>query len=138
MRRNRLPLLLLVCLFSSGCVQALKSIKDAASPPKALTSSSFTVGPEPKYFQFQSSGQRVFGHFKAEGGSGNDIKVFILDEDGFANWQNKHSAKMYYDSGKVTAGKIDVRLKPGTYYLVFDNSFSVLTNKAITSDIQIQ
>jgi hypothetical protein len=138
MRHNHWPLFLLLCLFSSGCVQALKLIKDAASPPKALTSSSFTVGAQSKYFQFQSSGQHVFGHFKAEGGSGNDIKVFILDEDGFANWQNKHSAKMYYDSGKVTAGKIDVRLKPGTYYLVFDNTFSVLSNKAITSDIQIQ
>jgi hypothetical protein len=45
---------------------------------------------------------------------------------------------MYYDSGEVTVGKIDVRLKPGTYYLVFDNSFSGLSNKAITSDIQIQ
>jgi hypothetical protein len=90
--------------------------------------------------QFRSSGQHVFGHFKAEGGSRNDITVCIFDEDGFANWQKRHTARMYYDSGKATAGKIDVRfrLKPGTYYLVFDNSFSGLSNKAITSDIQIQ
>jgi len=68
----------------------------------------------------------------------NNIRVFILDEDGFANWRNGRIVRMFYDSGKVTGGKIDVRLKPGTYYLVFDNSFSGLSNKAITSDIQIQ
>jgi hypothetical protein len=116
----------------------LKSIKDLAAPPQALTPATFTIGAESKQFQFRSSGQHVFGHFKAEGGSRNDIRVSIFDEDGFANWQNRRTARTYYDSGKVTAGKIDVRLKPGTYYLVFENSFSGLSNKAITSDIQIQ
>jgi hypothetical protein len=138
MKRDLLSLLLLLCVFPSGCVRSLKSIKDLAAPPEALTPSTFTIGAESKQFQFRSSGQHVFGHFKAEGGSRNDIRVFIFDEDGFANWQNRRAFRMYYDSGKVTAGKIDVRLKPGTYYLVFDNSFSGLSNKAITSDIQIQ
>jgi hypothetical protein len=73
-----------------------------------------------------------------EGGSRNDIRLCIFDEDALANWRNRRTARMYYDSGKVTAGKIDVRLKPGTHHLVFDNSFSGLSNKAITSDIQIQ
>ena len=138
MKRDLLSLLLLLCVFPSGCVRTLKSIKDLAAPPVALTPSSFTIGAESKQFQFRSSGQHVFGHFKAEGGSRNDIRVSIFDQDGFANWQNDHIVKTYYDSGKVTTGKIDVRLKPGTYYLVFDNRFSGVSNKAITSDIQIQ
>ena len=138
MKRDLLSLLLLLCVFPSGCVRTLKSIKDLAAPPEALTPSTFTIGAESKRFQFRSSGQHVFGHFKAAGGSRNDVKVFICDEDGFANWQNGRPVRTYYDSGKVTAGKIDVRLKPGTYYLVFDNSFSGMSNKAVTSDIQIQ
>jgi len=137
MKRDLLSLLLLVCVFPSGCVRTLKSIKDSAAPPEALTPLTFTIGAESKQFQFRSAGQHVFGHFKVEGVSRNDIRVFIFDEDGFAKWRNGRNVRMYYDSGKVTAGKIDVRLKPGTYYLVFDNSFSGLS-KTITSDIQIQ
>jgi hypothetical protein len=30
----------------------------------------------------------VIGRFVATGGSGNDIKVYILDEDGFVNFKN--------------------------------------------------
>jgi hypothetical protein len=138
MKRDLLSLLLLLCVFPSGCVRTLKSIKDLAAPPEALTPSTFTISAESKQFQFRSSGQHVFGHFKVEGVSRSDIRVFIFDEDGLANWRNGRTVRMYYDSGKVTVGKIDVRLKPGTYYLVFDNSFSGLSNKAITSDIQIQ
>jgi len=138
MKRDPLSILLLLCVFSSGCVRTLKSIKDLAAPPVALTPSTFTIGAESKQFQFRSSGQHVFGHFKAEGVGRNNIRVFIVDEDGFANWRNGRIVRMFYDSGKVTVGKIDVRLKPGNYYLVFDNSFSGLSNKAITSDIQIQ
>jgi len=138
MKRDLLSLLLLLCVFPSGCVRTLKSIKDLAAPPVALTPSTFTIGAESKQFQFRSSGQHVFGHFRADGVSKNNIRVFIFDEDGFTNWRDGRTVRMSYDSGKVTAGKIDVRLKPGTYYLVFDNSFSGPSNKAITSDIQIQ
>ncbi len=137
-KRDLLSLLLLLCVFPSGCVRTLKSIKDLAAPPMALTPSTFTIGAETKQFQFRSSGQHVFGQFKAEGASKNNIRVFIFDEEGFENWQNGRTAKMAYDSGRVAVGKIDARLKPGTYYLVFDNSFSGLSNKAITSNIQIQ
>lgn len=137
-KRDFLSVFLLLCLFSSSCVRTLKSIRDLAAPPVGLTPSTFTMGAESKQFQFRSSGQHVFGHFKAEGMSRNNIRVLILDEDGFANWRNGRTVRMFYDSGKVTVGKIDVRLKPGTYYLVFDNSFSGLSNKTITSDLQIQ
>src|SRR5260370_42121194 len=102
MKRDLPSLSLLLCVFPCGCVRTLKSIKDLAAPPEALTPSTFTIGAESRQFQFRSSGQHVFGHFKAEGGSRNDIMVSIFDEDGFANWQRPRTAKMYYDSGKVT------------------------------------
>jgi len=75
----------------------------------------------------------VVGHFAATGGSGNDIIVFIVDEDGEANLKNGHPARMFYNSGQVTQGAISAHLpdSPVTYYLVFDNRFSLFTSKAV-------
>ena len=74
------------------------------------------------------------GTFTARGGSGNDIEVLIGDE----NVANGHQGMVWYDSGKVTTGKIDLVLAPGTYYLIFNNRFSFLTPKTLYSDIQIR
>jgi hypothetical protein len=74
----------------------------------------------------------VNGHVTASGGTGNDIVCYILDEDGFTNFKNGHPTSTYYNSGKVTTAKIQVRnLSPGTYYIMLDNRFSLLTPKAV-------
>jgi len=74
----------------------------------------------------------VTGHFAATGGTGNDIDCFILDEDGFANLKNGHTANTYYNSGRVTQAKIEARnLAAGTYYILLDNRFSLFTPKAV-------
>jgi hypothetical protein len=76
---------------------------------------------------------RVQGRFTATGGAGNDIFVFLLNEDEFTNWKNRHQVPAYYSSGKVTVGDVNAVLPndAGTYYLVFDNRFSMLTAKAV-------
>lgn len=73
------------------------------------------------------------GNFTASGGSGNDIEVYVMSEADFVNWQNGHAAKTYYNSGKVTVGNITVNLPAdaGTYYLVFNNKFSLLSSKSV-------
>jgi hypothetical protein len=77
----------------------------------------------------------VNGHFSAAGGQGNDIDCYILDEDGFVNFKNGHPTGAYYNSGKVTQAKIGVaNLAPGTYYLILDNRFSLITPKAVQID----
>jgi hypothetical protein len=75
----------------------------------------------------------VNGHFTATGGSGNDIIAYIMDEDALANFKNGHEARVYYNSQKVTQATISAVLPnaPATYYLVFDNRFSLLTPKAV-------
>lgn len=75
----------------------------------------------------------VDGHFSAAGGSGNDIDVYLLGEDAFANWQNGHQASTYYNSGRATQNSIKATLPPGagTYYLVFNNKFSLFTDKEV-------
>jgi len=139
------PLLLLLA-FLIACNQSGPPPRNApqqtwqpVTPAKPLTESTFIVGPRVyKYTQFSSTGSHVSGRFQAQGGSGNDIQVFIFDADGFENWKNHHSASTYYNSGKVTVGTIDAQLGPGTYFLVFDNNFSLVSNKAISSDIKMQ
>jgi len=76
---------------------------------------------------------RVQGNFTATGGVGNDIECFLLSDEQFTNWKNHHATPTYYNSGKVTVADINAGLPDGagTYYLVFNNNFSLLTAKAV-------
>ena len=102
-----------------------------------IIDSAFTVGAiSSQDYRFEvppgATDIRVDGHFTATGGTGNDIQVLVMDEDGYVNWQNGHAARRYYDSGQVTQSTIAATLPhPGAYYLVFSNTFSLLTPKAV-------
>jgi hypothetical protein len=73
------------------------------------------------------------------------VEVVVVSEDAFTNWQNHHSVATYYNSGRVTVGSIDARLpstignsgQSATYYLIFNNTFSVFSNKAVSADISL-
>ena len=109
-------------------------------PQVKLAEPAFTVAPA-KFMSYSIEVYRpahVVGRFRAQGGSGNDIRVMILDADQLENWKNGHQTNTYYNSQKVTVGTINVGLNRGTYYLVFDNTFSAVSNKAVTTDIQLQ
>jgi len=82
---------------------------------------------------FNSTNVWIDGHFQASGGAGNDIEVYLLDQDGFVNWQNNHAVTTYFNSGRLTEGKISATLpsQGATYYLIFNNRFSLLSPKAI-------
>jgi len=79
----------------------------------------------------------VAGRFRAEGGSGNDIEVYIVDENGFENFRNGHTVGTYYNSGRVTVADIRLSLRPQAYYLIFNNSYSLLTNKVVAATIEL-
>jgi hypothetical protein len=79
------------------------------------------------------SAVQVQGHFTATGGMGNDIIVYVADADAFINLRNGHQVNVYYNSQKVTQESINAVLPntPGTYYLILDNRFSLITPKAV-------
>jgi hypothetical protein len=52
---------------------------------ESRTSFKLTVPADASYVTLQ-------GHFAVTGGSGNDVEVYMLPEDGFTNWENRHSA----------------------------------------------
>ena len=79
------------------------------------------------------------GHFSTTGGSGNDIQVLIFAADDFVNWQNRHDAKTFYNSGRVTQDTLNVSLPAGggLYYVVFNNRFSLLSPKDVEAHITL-
>jgi hypothetical protein len=80
----------------------------------------------------------VSGHFTATGGAGNDVEVYILDEDAFANFKNGHPATTYYNSGKVTTASIQASLPvKDTFYILLDNRFSLITPKAVQMNVTL-
>jgi hypothetical protein len=81
---------------------------------------------------------RIVGRFVAQGGSGNDIEVYITDVDGFTNYKNRNTFRLWYDSGSVTVGNIDVRVPRGDIYIIFDNRDSIFSNKVVQASLKIQ
>jgi hypothetical protein len=78
----------------------------------------------------------LHGDFTASGGLSNGIEVFVMSENDFVNWQNGHSEMTFYKIGKVTVGTLNVNLPAdaGTYYLVFSNKSSLLTQRDVLVD----
>lgn len=79
---------------------------------------------------------RVEGTFTASGAN-NDIEMMLLEASQFQNWQNRNKFTVAYQSGRVTADKLAIPLPPqaDTYYVVFSNRFSMISNKAVVADI---
>ena len=85
-------------------------------------------------------GRNQEGHFAATGGSGNDIIVSVMSEEGFIKSQNGHGNDALWETeGKVTVDDLDVSLPngAGVYYLVFNNTFSLLSPKAVQQNITL-
>jgi len=79
----------------------------------------------------------VSGSFTASGGSGNDIIAYIFDSIDYTNWSNGHQSTNFYSSGQVTTQNISTSLAPGSYYLVFSNTFSALTPKVVNTTVNL-
>jgi len=104
----------------------------------ALISGSVIVKAGTIYFvKFTVDGSaRVVGRFETTGGPGNDIQAVIASSDEFENWQNGHQARVLFQTEKTTVATVDVPInQPGTYYLAFNNKFSVQSDKTVTGNI---
>jgi hypothetical protein len=81
----------------------------------------------------RSGRMRLEGKFTATGGSRNSIEVWVMNDDQFVNWTNHHPLTALYQSHRVTQGTVRLLLpsEGGTYHVVFNNEFSILTPKAV-------
>jgi hypothetical protein len=145
----RRAFVLIGVLACTGCYGGGKDLDYPARPSttynltEAVVSGAFIVEPRTfKPFKITlapgMTNARVEGNFTASGAR-NDIEVTLLNEAQYANWQNRQRFDAAYVSGRVTSGKIAVTLPagPGTYYMVFSNRFSIISNKAVTADVQL-
>jgi len=81
----------------------------------------------------------IVGSFRASGGMGNDIRVFVMREDDYINWANGHATSALYSSGQLTTSSFDIGpLSPGRYRVVFDNTFSMLSRKNVYTQVALK
>jgi hypothetical protein len=83
---------------------------------------------------------RLEGTFTASGGTGNDVEVYVLNDDEFVNWRSGNKVNALYNSGRMTRGTLNTVLPAGagTYHLVFNNKFSLFTPKAVSASIRLR
>ncbi len=81
---------------------------------------------------------RMTGRVRGLAGGNKDFQVVIVDEDGFLNWKTSHRAMALFSTDQVAAATLDLSLsRPGTYYLVVSNAFSVLTEKTVQVNAKV-
>lgn len=80
---------------------------------------------------------KLVGSFAAAGGN-DDIKVMVLNTEAYALWQKGNAVFTQYNSGKISTDEFKVKLSRGTYYLIFDNTFSMFTSKTVAAHIYLK
>ena len=112
---------------------------------RPIGESAFTVPARgAKQYKFvvpaRAGGATLEGHFLATGGLRNSIEVWVMNDDQFVNWMNRHPLTTIYNSQRVTQGTIKLSLpsEGGIYHVVFNNEFSVLTPRAIEANLTLK
>lgn len=110
--------------------------EQSASYGQAIPPASFRVEPGQYYTShFNVSGQ---GHISGSFNASSDLYCYVVDEDGFANFTSRQGFRSFYSSGKVVSGQMNLNLAPGSYYIIFSNTFSFLTSKNVSTNISLQ
>jgi hypothetical protein len=119
------------------------AVLKAAADAVPIVTGTFVVSPRTfKPFEIVvASGMlrpRIEGTFTASGAN-NDIEVLLLDETQYQNWQNRHEFRVTYQSGRVTADRLRIELpdEPGKYFMIFNNRFSMLSNKGVDANLRL-
>lgn len=139
MRRQRISIGVLLTV---GLLAGLAPVQAQEQAEVPVVRSTFRVdAAKANYFQFKLPSYfrdgRIAGNALATGGAGNDIRVLILTEQQFQVWTRSPRPEALYDSGQRRSVVLRVPVSnPGTYYVVFDNRFSVLSPKNVEADIR--
>lgn len=113
---------------------------NSSSPPSQVNNPSirvangiYKVQPGNYYyfgFNAKCSGT-LSGGFSSYSTLGNDIIVYLLDQNSFNSYQKGNSVPTYYNSGKVFSGTFNVHLIPDIYYVVLSNTYSIVSTKNV-------
>lgn len=86
-------------------------------------------------FNVTGSGH-LTGTFNATGGR-DDIDVWVIDAKEMPNFANGHNTHFHYHSDYVSYGEINLRLRTGSYYVIFSNRTALLTNKIVDAHLYL-
>ena len=73
----------------------------------------------------------VQGGFVSNAALGDNIIVYVIDDENFDRFENDQSISTFYNSGKVKSGTFDVTLSEGEYYIVMSNTYSSFSTKTV-------
>jgi len=105
--------------------------------PGTIIDSTYRVGPgNYKYASFtMPCTGTIQGGFIVNAALGDDIKVYLLNQNQFNGYKNSESVSTYYNSGKVEYGIFDVTVNADNYYVIMSNSFSVFSTKTVQLEV---
>jgi hypothetical protein len=95
---------------------------------------------ESKEFHFLvPEGQWKFkGEFKTSGGMNDDINFLAMNQENYVKWYSHYNYTPTVKLERKKEGKLDFKAESGqTYYFVFDNFFSTVSNKKIKVKLEL-
>jgi len=102
-----------------------------------IIDNTYRVGPgNYKYVSFSMPCTgTIQGGFIANAALGDDIKVYLLNQNQFNGYKNNESVSTYYNSGKVEYGTFDVTVNADKYYVIMSNTFSSFSTKTVQLEV---
>ncbi len=81
---------------------------------------------------------RFKGEFKTSGGMNDDITFLAMNQENYVKWYSHYNYTPAVKFERKMEGKFDFKAESGqTYYFVFDNFFSTVSNKKIKLKIEL-
>jgi hypothetical protein len=130
--KNVILLLVFVCLSAA-----------AFAEEKILSDQELTVlrSDFKEYHYLMPDGQanlELRGEFKCTGGFNDDVSVLVVNQENYVRWLSHYDFTAEAKFDKKKEGKFTVPAKHAeTYYVVFDNFFSSVSNKKIKFKLKL-
>ena len=78
------------------------------------------------------------GSFKTSGGFNDDINMFVLTQPNYVRWYSNYPCEYAFKINKKEEGRFTIDATPGeTYYFVFENFFSTVSNKKVKVKLEL-
>ena len=135
-KRNLILSLIVIIAVVVSVVEAFLSMQSPKVHTITIFNDQETVSaggynPHPFTMPSGASYSSVSVIFNAQGGSDNDIKMYVMDYANFVNYTNNFDFSYVFYSGQLHAFSGYVNLPSGDYYLVLDNKFSISCQKLV-------
>ena len=136
-KRNLILSLIVIIIVVAGVVIASLSMQS----PRVYTITIFndeetvfagSYNPHPFTIPSGASYSSISVAFTAQGGSDNDIKIYVIDDANFVNYTSNNGFSYLYYSGQLHAASLNINLpSSGNHYLMLDNKFSISSQKLV-------